>query len=486
MLTNLALSFLICVVIIILTYIIINSAILLEKLRIRTNLNNVDVDVEDPEPFYTDLEFQEGLTDREYNALSFSIKEIETADPSAVFLTSNDLSMYDKMKGSVYYNSPINFLGSYDNKNIVNYIDALVKINNTTDKNFNELSVSSKKDGDVYSNYSGFVNMKQYLKKNKPTTANISESQKLLEQQETDERIKGTILNKNLEVIISNKLDDMLVSLYNDYAKYITDVQGIINIVQNKNKTKINETTVYMNELANPLITNIDKSISSLKNGISDLNSLNIKKIGSFLKINFAEEINNKKDDLYKYIKFYEDIKTTKITKSTTETNNIPVSIVSTINVYSNNMNDENANTNNELDAYLKKQTDDYNEFLIFYNKFNNEKYDVDFITRIEQEYLADDYKNKLNKNSYDNNKTEIQVICDKFTKKCDEYISKLNVTVSNVAYQINNLTPESNDVILKANNVYIKYINIEKNIKDPIGALGGVLKKKNKKCVIM
>lgn len=482
MLTNLVLSFLICVVIIILTYIIINYAILLEKLRIRINLNNDNADDEDLEPIYTDLEFQEGLTDREYNALSFSIKEIETVDPSAIFLTSNDLSMYDKMKGNVYYNSPINFLGSYDNKNIVNYIDALVKINNTTDKNFNELSVSSKKDGDVYSNYSGFVNMKQYLKTNKPTTTNISESQKLLEQQKTDERIKGTILNKNLEAVISNKLDDMIVSLYDDYTKHMTDVRGYIDTIKNNNKEKSIKTISYMDGLAGPLIINVNKSISALNKGISDLKSLNLTKILNEKSLsstskNYTNDVNNNIDNLNKYVSTYTEIKNNKITKMTTETNNIPVSIVSIAIVYSNNIKDENANNNDELDAYLKKQTDDYNDFLIYYNKFNNEKSDVDFITRIEQEYLADDYKNKLKIFSYNNTKTEINNIGNKFIKNCDEYKSKIKTTNNNVANQLNTSNKESNDAILNANTVYVKIKTVETSIKSP---------SKKKKCVIM
>jgi hypothetical protein len=41
-------------------------------------------DAESAEPTYEDLDFKEGLTDREY-ALSSSISQIETVDPSQVF-----------------------------------------------------------------------------------------------------------------------------------------------------------------------------------------------------------------------------------------------------------------------------------------------------------------------------------------------------------------------------------------------------------------
>ena len=315
MITNLMLSFLICIVIVILTYIIINYAILLEKLYIKTQYKTEEV----PKLNYMELNFQEGLTNREYNALSSSIKEIETVDPSAVFLTSDDLSMYDKMKGNVYYNSPIKFLNSYDNKNIVNYIDALVKINNTTDKNFNELSVSSKKDGIVYSNYSSFVNMKQYLKKNKPL-ADMTESQKLLEQQKTDERIKGTILNENLDIVISTKLFDMIALLYDDYTKYITDIRGNVDTIKKDNKEKAYNIIEYMNGLASPLTTNIDKSISALNKGISDLNSLNLTKILNekslnSISTNFTHDVNNNINNLNKYVSTYTEIKNNKITK---------------------------------------------------------------------------------------------------------------------------------------------------------------------------
>jgi hypothetical protein len=40
---------------------------------------------ESAEPTYEDLDFKEGLTDREYYALSSSISQIETVDPSQVF-----------------------------------------------------------------------------------------------------------------------------------------------------------------------------------------------------------------------------------------------------------------------------------------------------------------------------------------------------------------------------------------------------------------
>jgi hypothetical protein len=45
---------------------------------------NADEDAESAEPTYEDLDFKEGLTDREY-ALSSSISQIETVDPSQVF-----------------------------------------------------------------------------------------------------------------------------------------------------------------------------------------------------------------------------------------------------------------------------------------------------------------------------------------------------------------------------------------------------------------
>jgi hypothetical protein len=46
---------------------------------------NADEDAESAEPTYEDLDFKEGLTDREYYALSSSISQIETVDPSQVF-----------------------------------------------------------------------------------------------------------------------------------------------------------------------------------------------------------------------------------------------------------------------------------------------------------------------------------------------------------------------------------------------------------------
>jgi hypothetical protein len=78
------------------------------------------------------LDFKEGLTDREYYALSSSISQIETVDPSGV-LTSGDISIYEKTKGNVLQLA-YKLLGTYDNKNII-IIRELVNINNTTDKN---------------------------------------------------------------------------------------------------------------------------------------------------------------------------------------------------------------------------------------------------------------------------------------------------------------------------------------------------------------
>jgi hypothetical protein len=58
----------------------------LEKVDVKEPiLINADEDAESAEPTYEDLDFKEGLTDREYYALSSSISQIETVDPSQVF-----------------------------------------------------------------------------------------------------------------------------------------------------------------------------------------------------------------------------------------------------------------------------------------------------------------------------------------------------------------------------------------------------------------
>jgi hypothetical protein len=81
----------------------------------------------------TSLDFKEGLTDREYYALSSSISQIETVDPSQCF--DERRYFYIRKNKGECVQLAYKLLGTYDNKNIINYIRELVNINNTTDKN---------------------------------------------------------------------------------------------------------------------------------------------------------------------------------------------------------------------------------------------------------------------------------------------------------------------------------------------------------------
>jgi hypothetical protein len=56
---------------------------------------------------------------------------------------------------------------------------------------------------------------------------------------------------------------------------------------------------------------------------------------------------------------------------------------------------DEFVASNKTIDDYLKSKTDDYNDFLNYYDNFDTFT-SIDFITRIEQEYLTEDYNKKL------------------------------------------------------------------------------------------
>lgn len=462
MLINLTLSVVICIVLIILTHIIINYAIFLEKIRIKSQYGSVTEEFDEIEHDYTNL--QEGLTNVEYYALSNSINKIETVDPSQVFLTSDTMSIYNKTKGNVYYNSPIQFLDSYDNSNIINYIDALVNINNTTDKNFNKLSIASKKKDEIYSKYSSFINMKQYLNINKPNNNIISENTKLLEQQKMDERIIGTSINDKLDIAIKNKLYDTVYLLYTDYTNYIADLQGKFNTVKNSINEEMIVITDFMNNVDKPLLNNINESINKLKNGIRDLKSLkasNIDKTSKKQTGNFnntRDTINNNVENLQKYVSLYTNIKDNKIIKPTTESNNIPLSIASYINVYLPDINDEIKKSIKTLDVYLKNQNDNYNEFLKYYNDFNNNS-DTDFITKIEQEYLTNDYNKKLMLFIKDmNNNSEINNIFNNFKSFSTTKINEITNVAESLKNEINDLTSKSNNAILSSNKIYVIY----------------------------
>lgn len=463
MISKIVLSFIICIVIIILTFIVINYAVFLEKVDAKRAYigsgNPDDEDAENADPTYEDLDFKEGLTDREYYALSSSISQIETVDPSQVFLTSGDISIYEKTKGNSYYNSPINFLGTYDNKNIINYIRELVNINNTTDKKFNELSVASKKTGEVYSNYSSFVNMKNYLKQNKPPSTRVSESKKLLEQEKTSARLMGTAINSNLDITIKNKLYDARTSLYTDYTEYIATIQQKVNSAKKDIVDKKSDTESIMGKVSAVLIKTIDQSLDKLNGGINDLSSLDVSKFwikrdAETFKTNIKNNINN----LTKYVLVFTTIKNNKITKPDTESGNVPVSIASRIIVYSGDIYDEFSASNKTIDGYLKNKLDDYNDFLNYYDNFDTFT-SIDFITRIEQEYLTEDYSNKLKKyiNEIDND-TELKKTKDAFAKKCDSSKTVLNRVVKNVSTEINKTVKDSNAAILTANALYIEY----------------------------
>jgi hypothetical protein len=92
----------------------------------------------------------------------------------------------------------------------------------------------------------------------------------------------------------------------------------------------------------------------------------------------------------------FTNIKDNKITKPDTESGNVPVSISSRVIFYTGEIyDDEFVASNKTIDDYLKSKTDDYNDFLNYYDNFDTFT-SIDFITRIEQEYLTEDYNKKL------------------------------------------------------------------------------------------
>jgi hypothetical protein len=90
----------------------------------------------------------------------------------------------------------------------------------------------------------------------------------------------------------------------------------------------------------------------------------------------------------------FTNIKDNKITKPDTESGNVPVSISSRV-IFTQERYDEFVASNKTIDDYLKSKTDDYNDFLNYYDNFDTFT-SIDFITRIEQEYLTEDYNKKL------------------------------------------------------------------------------------------
>jgi hypothetical protein len=80
---------------------------------------------------------------------------------------------------------------------------------------------------------------------------------------------------------------------------------------------------------------------------------------------------------------------------------------------------DEFVASNKTIDDYLKSKTDDYNDFLNYYDNFDTFT-SIDFITRIEQEYLTD-YNKKLNLYKGNSERRRTKKIKDAFYKKCDE-----------------------------------------------------------------
>jgi hypothetical protein len=90
----------------------------------------------------------------------------------------------------------------------------------------------------------------------------------------------------------------------------------------------------------------------------------------------------------------FTNIKDNKITKPDTESETFRVYFVKS-DFYTGEIYDEFVASNKTIDDYLKSKTDDYNDFLNYYDNFDTFT-SIDFITRIEQEYLTEDYNKKL------------------------------------------------------------------------------------------
>jgi hypothetical protein len=99
-------------------------------------------------------------------------------------------------------------------------------------------------------------------------------------------------------------------------------------------------------------------------------------------------------DNLTKYVLVFTNIKDNKITKPDTESETFRVYFVKS-DFFTGDIYDEFVASNKTIDDYLKSKTDDYNDFLNYYDNFDTFT-SIDFITRIEQEYLTEDYNKKL------------------------------------------------------------------------------------------
>jgi hypothetical protein len=90
----------------------------------------------------------------------------------------------------------------------------------------------------------------------------------------------------------------------------------------------------------------------------------------------------------------FTNIKDNKITKPDTESETFQCLFRQEW-FYTGEIYDEFVASNKTIDDYLKSKTDDYNDFLNYYDNFDTFT-SIDFITRIEQEYLTEDYNKKL------------------------------------------------------------------------------------------
>jgi hypothetical protein len=124
-----------------------------------------------------------------------------------------------KTKGNVLQLA-YKLLGTYDNKNIINYIRELVNINNTTE-NLMRCRLRPRRTARCIQTIAVSWIWKIIWNRNRRPPER--RRKKILEQEKMSARLMGTTIDSNLDITIKNKLYDVRTSLYTDYTEYSDD-----------------------------------------------------------------------------------------------------------------------------------------------------------------------------------------------------------------------------------------------------------------------